>query len=110
MKSDEEKVLFEGVGVIERLTAPSPYKSLISGAVFEDYEGRDSGVFAQGINVLYPVSEEELIIDEEQRTIRFDYYENSYLIRPLTEEDNSWVNQNSLKEIKEALDGTITFW
>lgn len=110
MKSDKEKVLFEGVGVIERLTAPNPYKSLITGAVFEDYEGRDSGVFAQGINVLYPISEEELIIDEEQRTIRFDYYENSYLIRPLTEEDNSWVDQDLLKQTKEALDGTITFW
>lgn len=110
MKSNKEEIIFEGIGVLERLTAPDPYQFLITGAVFEDYEGRDTGVFAQGLDNLYPVSKEELVIDENKRTIKFDYYENSYVIRPLTEEDNSWVDQKELEQIKEAQNGTITFW
>lgn len=100
----EEEVLFDTPGVIQKLTDPNPYRFVYEGEViYATYDGEDVDTSGLRIDdIVFSVPRDELSIDEEAKTIEFEFVENRYIIRPIQEDDETFFDANYLKEVQEG--------
>lgn len=102
----EDEILFDTPGVLQKLTEPNPYRLVYEeGVVYKQYDGEDEA--SSGLMVddrFFAVSRDELKIDEEAKTIEFEFYENRYIVRPIQEEDEEFFGVEYLMEIQDDVD------
>jgi hypothetical protein len=99
----EDELIFNTPGVIQKLTEPNPYRFVYEeSVVYKQYDGEDeasSGLMVD--DIFFAVPKNELTTDEDKKTVEFDFMENSYIIRPIQEDDSKFFDANYLKELQE---------
>jgi hypothetical protein len=99
----EDKIIFDTPGMLERLTQPEPYKLPYQSVLYKTYDGDEvdqSGLLVD--DKMFFVPENELIINNEARTIEFEAYENRYIVRPYSAEELDEIARNEQEEETEA--------
>lgn len=98
---DKREILIDTPGVILRLTPPDMYLLGYDAPVeYVEREG-DGDVPFRGIVVgerEYSVDREDLEINEEEKTIKFESDLNEYMIRPTKEGDDDYIDKWLLGE------------
>lgn len=100
----KEEILFDTPGVIQKLTEPNPYRFVYEGdVIYAEYDGDDAPTSGLRLDdISFTVPRDELDIDEEAKTIEFEFMENRYIIRPIQEDDETFFDANYLKEVQEG--------
>lgn len=100
----KDEVIFDTPGVIQRLTEPYPYRFVYEGdVIYSHYDGDDEEVSGLRLDdIAFNVPRDELEINEEAKTINFEFNENRYVIRPIQEDDERFFDANYLKEVQEG--------
>jgi len=100
----KEEILFDTPGVIQKLTGPNPYRFVYEGdVIYAEYDGDDASTSGLRLDdISFTVPRDELDIDEEAKTIEFEFMENRYIIRPIQEDDETFFDANYLKEVQEG--------
>ena len=98
----KDELIFDTPGVLEKLTDPKS-RRIVFDVYYKEFEGEDvelSGLLLD--ELVLPVAKEDLIINEDARTIEFESQEDRYIVRPIQEDDVEHFNAEYLKEVQEG--------
>jgi hypothetical protein len=98
-----EKVLFEGPGVLEKLTGEMPYKRLIGRVVFIEHSPeleQNNHLVIIGATSFPIIDMEQIAIIKERHTIEFAAYDGTYRVRLLTDTDVEWAGEENIRDAR----------
>jgi len=102
---DEPKniVLFDGLGVLEKLTGETPYKRLVGRVIFVEYEPEmehNNHLVVVGATVFPLIDLEQISIYKERNTLEFAAYDGTYRVRPLCDSDVDWAGEENIRDAR----------
>ena len=103
MHEPTEIVLFEGPGVLEKLTGDTPYKRLVGRVIFVEYEPeieQNNRLVIVGATAFPIIDLEQISIHREQSTLEFAAYDGTYRVRPLFDSDVDWAGEENIRDAR----------
>jgi hypothetical protein len=101
MSEVTETVLFEGPGVLEKLTGDTPYKRLMGRVIFMEHSPeleQNNHLVIIGATSFPVIDLEQISINKERSTIEFAAYDGTYLVRPLSDTDVEWAGEENIRD------------
>ena len=98
----KDELIFDTPGVLEKLTSDKG-RRIVYDVYYKEFDGEDaelSGLLLY--ELVLPVAKDDLIINEDARTIEFESLEERYIVRPIQEDDVEHFNEEFLKEVQEG--------
>jgi hypothetical protein len=98
----QDELIFNTPVVLEKLTEPTS-RRLAFDVYYKEFDGEDAELSGLLLNELVlHVAKDDLIINEDARTIEFESLEEKYIVRPIQEDDVEHFNEEYLKEVQEG--------
>lgn len=103
MDEPTNMVLFDGLGVLEKLTGETPYKRLVGRVIFVEYEPemeQNNHLVIVGATVFPVIDLEQISIYKERNMLEFAAYDGTYRVRPLLDSDVEWAGEENIRDAR----------